>query len=257
MSCALLDVRGLCRRFGGVVAVDQVSFSVAPGSITALIGPNGAGKTTVFNLITRVLQADGGEVEFDGRSILRRKQHELAGLGLTRTFQNLQLFPDLTVLENVMVGYHSRMRSTFLDHVLLRSRSARRDEQNAFDEALKQLERIGLADRALERAGDLPCGLQRMVELARCLAAAPRLILLDEPMAGLTAGEKRSLGSLMLRLRDEGITFLFVEHDMPAVMSLADHVVALQFGAVLAQGSPDQIRRDDRVIAAYLGEEAV
>jgi len=254
---ALLAVRDLSRRFGGVVAVDRVSFSVAHGSITALIGPNGAGKTTVFNLISRVLRADGGEVVFDGRPILRCRQHELAAMGLTRTFQNLQLFPDMTVLENVMVGCHSRMCSSFLAQVFLRSASARRDEEAALAEAILQLERVGLADRALDRAGDLPCGLQRMVELARCLAARPKLILLDEPMAGLTAGEKRSLGELMLRLREEGITFLFVEHDMQAVMTLADHVVAMQFGTVIAAGPPEEVRRDGRVIEAYLGEEAV
>lgn len=256
MTAPLLEVRGLTKRFGGVTAVENLSFDVNAGEILALIGPNGAGKTTVFNLITRVLEPSGGEVRFAGRPVLPLQQNQLASLGMTRTFQNLQLFADLTVLENVMVGYHTRMQTGFLA-AMLRLPGAAREDRLAQGAAMAQLERVGLGGRALDRAGSLPYGQQRLVEIARCLAASPKLILLDEPMAGLTVGEKRALGELMLALRGEGLTFLFVEHDMPAVISLADRIVALQFGTMLAQGTPAEIQRDPQVLAAYLGEEAI
>lgn len=252
---ALLRVNKLTRAFGGVVAVDQVSLAVEQGEIVAVIGPNGAGKTTLFNTISGVLAPTAGEIQFDGQPVAGRKPHELARLGLSRTFQNLQLFGNMTVLENVMVGRHPRMRTNLLQ-ALCSLPIKGREEAEARRKAMALLEQVGLAAMAEMSAASLPYGQQRLVELARALATEPRLLLLDEPAAGLNNRESAELARLIARLRQSGLTFLFVEHDMETVMGLADRVVVLDYGAKIAEGTPEEIQANSKVIAAYLGEEA-
>ena len=234
----LLSVREITLRFGGIVALDRVSFDVQAGQVSGLIGPNGAGKTTAFNVITRLYTPDEGDLELDGTSLLRTPAHGVVGRGIARTFQNINLFRSMSVLENVLVG----------SHVL--GRGVRESD------ALATLDYVGLAGRARQPAAALPYGIQKRVEIARALAAKPRLLLLDEPAGGLNHDEVTELGDFILRLRaDHGLTILLVEHHMSLVMRVSDHVNVLSFGRRIAAGSPDEVRANPDVIEAYLGSD--
>jgi branched-chain amino acid transport system permease protein len=246
----LLAIAGATRRFGGLIAVNDVSFEIGAGEILGLIGPNGAGKTTMFNLITGALAPDRGRITFLGTEIARWKQRLIARAGIARTFQHVKLRPNMTLLDTVLLGIYARTASGFFAGAL---RLDRREEARARGEAMRQLERVGLADRAFELAGNSPLGNQRLLEIARALAADPVLLVLDEPAAGLRAGEKAALARLLGALRSEGLTILLVEHDMDFVMGLVDRTVVMDFGSKLCEGTPAVIRRDPRVQEAYLG----
>ncbi len=255
MSEALLTVSGLCKDFGGLEAVKDVSFEVRAGQIKALIGPNGAGKTTIFNLITGVLPADAGSVVFRGRQLLGLPTHRIAALGLGRTFQTSLLFDQMTVLENVMVGHHLAGRATMFS-AALRILGVSAEEREYRQMAMAALERAGLADLAGRSAAELPIGQRRLVEVARALAAEPTLLLMDEPAAGLNMRETEHMGHTIEEIRAGGVTVLLVEHDMSLVMDISDEILVLDGGRRLAEGTPEQVRNDERVLAAYLGEVA-
>ncbi|OUL98938.1 hypothetical protein A8M77_29120 [Variovorax sp. JS1663] len=246
----ILSVTGAVKRFGGLVAVNDVSFEVKAGEIMGLIGPNGAGKSTMFNLLTCTLPMTAGQVRFLGHDIAGMPQRKVARLGLARTFQHVKLRPHMTLLDNVALGAHSRTTSGVLKAGL---RLDRAEERQILQEAQRQLDRIGLGDRAHELAGSLPLGTQRILEIARALAADPVLLVLDEPAAGLRRKEKMALGDLLRKLREEGVTILIVEHDMDFVMKLVDRLVVMNFGSKLVEGVPSAVRADERVQAAYLG----
>jgi branched-chain amino acid transport system permease protein len=246
----LLKVSGAQRRFGGLVAVNNVSFEVRSGEILGLIGPNGAGKTTMFNLLTGALRANSGEIKFAGRSITRDAQFRIARSGISRTFQHVKLRPRMTLLDNVLLGTYARTSSGLLAGAM---RLNQAEEASARYEALQQLERVGLGDKPFELAGNLPLGNQRVLEIARALAADPTLLVLDEPAAGLRRQEKQKLAELLRSLRADHLTILLVEHDMEFVMSLVDRIVVLDFGSKLCEGGPAAIRSDARVQEAYLG----
>ena len=240
-------------RFGGIVALDGVSFGVAPGSIVGLIGPNGAGKTTLFNCVSRLYDCDAGEIAFGGTSLLAAARHEVAALGIGRTFQNLALFRSMSVLDNVMVGHHSRTRGGFLANAL-RVPLAVREDRTARDKAQALIAVLDLEAHAATAVSELPFGTQKRVELARALAAEPKLLLLDEPASGLNHEEVGALGTLVQELRRRfALTVLLVEHHMGLVMRISDRVVALNFGRVIAEGSPDEVQRHPEVVRAYLG----
>lgn len=249
-----LELQEVSKRFGGLLAVDRLSFAVGRGQIKALIGPNGAGKTTVFNLITGLVDLDGGEIRVNGRPATRLPSHRVAALGVARTFQNVELFGNMSVLENVMVGAHLRARAGLIG-TSLRLPWMRREEAEMAGWARECLGVVGLGDVPPERAAhSLSFGQQRLLEVARALAAKPQLLLLDEPAAGLSTAETARLGELVQRIRDLGITVLLVDHDMDLVMQISDEVVVLDQGRKLAEGSPRQVQADPRVVAAYLGE---
>jgi ABC-type branched-subunit amino acid transport system ATPase component len=250
----IMEVDGVRKAFGGLVALDDVSFRVPEGQILALIGPNGAGKTTLLNIIAGTIEATSGHVRFRGKRLDGRPAHERVRLGIARTFQQAFVFAHMTVLENVMVGCHLRGQGELMDAVLRLPR-VRREEEDIHLDALRFLNLVGLGSRANEVAGTLPFGQQRLLAIARALAIDPTVILLDEPAAGLNRLERNDLAELIRRIQQMGVTTILVEHDMELVMLLADRVVVLDHGRRIAEGTPEEVRRDKSVVAAYLGKE--
>jgi len=247
-----LEVANLVKRFGGLVAVSEVNFSVIPGQIKAIIGPNGAGKTTIFNLITGIEPPSTGQIKFKERELNGLKPHRISALGISRTFQHVELYNNMSVLENVMVGRHPRTFSGMLS-AAFRLPKAKREEKAIVEEAMERLKFVGLDASAEESAANLPFGQQRLLEFARALATEPELLLLDEPAAGLNIKETEEVGGLIRRIRDMGITVLLVEHDMSLVMNISDEVMVLNYGEKIAEGTPSKIQNNEDVIAAYLG----
>ena len=253
MTAPALEAIGLTKSFGGVRAVNNVSFAVPEGSLTALIGPNGAGKTTLFNLVTRLYEPDAGEVRYHGRPLAGLAPAEIAALGLVRTFQAARIFPGMTALENVLAGAHLHVRARPWRQMLWLP-AARREERELGRRAEALLDLAGLAAFRDAAATDLPMGAQKLLEVIRALMARPRVVLLDEPAAGLNDAETAELASLLRAVRDSGITVAVVEHNMSLVMGVADQVIVLDLGAVIASGTPGEIQRNPRVIEAYVGQ---
>jgi branched-chain amino acid transport system permease protein len=248
----VLDVDKIRKQFGGLTAVNDISFQIQAGQIVGLIGPNGAGKSTTFNLVTGVLSLTSGSVKFRGETISGHSSREISRQGMARTFQHVKMIPDMTVLENVALGAHTRGSKGVLSAML---RSNRAEEQRLFKEAQRQLERIGMGEYLHEQAGNLAMGPQRLMEIARALCADPALLLLDEPAAGLRHKEKQGLADVLRQLKSEGMSILLVEHDMDLVMQICDHLVVMEFGTLLTQGTPEHVQQDPLVRAAYLGTE--
>jgi len=250
---ALLEVTGLQKRFGGLVVLDGVSFAAARGEILGIIGPNGAGKTTLFNILSGIYEPDAGAITLDGGPLAGLEVHAVAARGVGRTFQNVKLFANMSVLENVMVGRHCRTRAGLLQ-ALLRPGSARKEERSIREQAVRELEFVGLQDHAALPSSSLPFGKQRLLEIARTLASHPKLILLDEPAAGLNPRETRELGGIIARILERGITLLLVEHDMELVMEVSHRILVLHNGRKICEGTPREVQSHPEVITAYLGE---
>ncbi|HCL75295.1 high-affinity branched-chain amino acid ABC transporter ATP-binding protein LivG [Stutzerimonas nitrititolerans] len=254
MSRPILEVRGLTMRFGGLLAVNEVALRVDDKQVVSMIGPNGAGKTTVFNCLTGFYQPTTGEILLDGEAIQALPGHKIARKGVVRTFQNVRLFKDMTAVENLLVAQHRHLKTGFIAG-LLKTPAFRRSERDAMDFAAHWLEQVNLTDVANRPAGTLAYGQQRRLEIARCMMTRPRILMLDEPAAGLNPRETEDLKALIAMLRDEhGVTVLLIEHDMKLVMSISDHIYVINQGTPLANGSPEQIRNNPDVIKAYLGE---
>ena len=251
----LLQAQHLTRRFGGLVAVNQVSFQVNAGEIFGLIGPNGAGKTTLFNLVTGLMPLSSGQLLYGGKVISQQRPHQIAAQGIARTFQNIRLFGELSALDNVMIAQHLNGHSGLLSGILGLP-STRREEETAQRQSLELLNLVGLADRAEIQAKTLSYGDQRRLEIARALALEPQLLLLDEPAAGMNSAEKQQLSAFIRQIRDQfQLTILLIEHHVPLVMGLCDRIAVLDFGELIALGNPATVRNDPAVIAAYLGNE--
>ncbi|MFI8744441.1 high-affinity branched-chain amino acid ABC transporter ATP-binding protein LivG [Pseudomonas sp. NPDC077186] len=254
MSRAILEVSGLTMRFGGLLAVNEVGLSVKEKQVVSMIGPNGAGKTTVFNCLTGFYQPTGGSIRLDGEQIEGLPGHKIARKGVVRTFQNVRLFKDMTAVENLLVAQHRHLNTNYLSG-LFKTPAFRKSEREAMDFAAHWLERVNLTEFANRPAGTLAYGQQRRLEIARCMMTRPRLLMLDEPAAGLNPRETENLKQLIGVLRDEhGVTVLLIEHDMKLVMSISDHIYVINQGTPLADGTPEQIRNNPDVIKAYLGE---
>jgi len=249
----ILEIKGLTKVFQGLTAVNNVSFSVEEGIIKALIGPNGAGKTTLFNMVSGLLTPSNGTLRFKGEEINPYPPHERAKMGLSRTFQIIRPFAEMSVLENVMVGCHLRTQ-TGLIAAALRLPRCRLDERKALEKAMQELEFLGLGNKAYQLAGSLPMGEQRLMEIARALATDPLLVLFDEPAAGLNEKETDRLAEDLLKIKERSITILLVEHDMRMVMKVSDEIVVINYGTMIAQGTPSEIRSNPEVIIAYLGK---
>lgn len=252
----ILEVKNLTKKFGGLTATSDITMNVEKNSITAVIGPNGAGKTTFFNMITAVYKPTSGDILLNEKSLVGLKPHQVCHFGITRTFQNIRLFNEQTVLENVLVGMHQQLKSHWVG-TLLHFPSITREEEEAKVEAYKILEYVGLEDSLNESAGNLPYGAQRRLEIARAIASKPKILLLDEPAAGMNPKETKSLTDLIHDMRTRlDVTIILIEHDMRLVMEISDYIYVLDHGELIASGKPDDIRNNKRVIEAYLGKEA-
>jgi len=249
----ILKIQSLRKIFGGLIAVDNVSFSVRPGAIKALIGPNGSGKTTLFNLVSGVLQPSGGSIKFNGADITKKRPYDVCGLGLGRTFQTTQLFGDMSVMDNLMLARHSKTKSEVLS-TAFKLPLLRREEKSGFKKSHDILHFLDLADIDPQvPAASLPFGVQRIIEVGRAMAVEPKLILMDEPAAGLNTAETKKLSEILYKIRDQGITILLIEHDMSLVMKVAEEIVVLNYGRIIGEGTPKEIQNNEKVIEAYLG----